>query len=144
MTRQDVFSWCRQQHGTEPDYPWKDWNDVLCHAGNDKWYGVIPHQADIIKVTNDILMDVRSELAEKATFNMPIAQLATLGAGVSSLIPALHTVTQTMTVNIQGLFRLANAGVGDALTELYDIFARKKLYDKDLVEQTYKYVEQYY
>ena len=138
MTRQDVFSWCRQQYGTEPDYPWKDWNDVLCHAGNDKWYGVIPHQADIIKVTNDILMDVRSELAEKATFNMPIAQLATLGAGVSSLIPALHTVTQTMTVNIQGLFRLANAGVGDALTELYDIFARKKLYDKDLVEQTYK------
>ena len=53
-------------------------------------------------------------------------------------------MTQTMTVNIQGLFRLANAGVGDALTELYDIFARKKLYDKDLVEQTYKYVEQYY
>ena len=100
MTRQDVFSWCRRQYGTEPDYPWKDWNDVLCHAGNDKWYGVIPHQADIIKVTNDILMDVRSELAEKATFNMPIAQLATLGAGVSSLIPALHTVTQTMTVNI--------------------------------------------
>lgn len=56
-------------------------------------HGVIPHQADIIKVTNDILMDVRSELAEKATFSMLIAQLATLGAGVSSLIPALHTVT---------------------------------------------------
>ena len=89
-------------------------------------------------------LDVRSELAEKATFNMPIAQLATLGAGVSSLIPALHTVTQTMPVNIQGLFRLANAGVEDAFMESYDIFARKKLYDKDLVEQTYKYVEQYY
>ena len=46
---------------------------------------------------------------------MPIAQLATLGAGVSSLIPALHTVTQTTTVNTQGLYYLANAGVGDAL-----------------------------
>lgn len=78
-------------------------------------HGVIPHRADIIKVTNDILMDTRSELAEKATFSMPIAQLATLGAGVSSLIPALHTVTQTTTVNTQGLFRLANAGVGDTL-----------------------------
>ena len=76
---------------------------------------VIPHQADIIEVTNGILMDVRSELPEKVSFSMPIAQLATLGAGVSSLIPALHTVTQTTTVNAQGLYRLANAGVGDAL-----------------------------
>lgn len=78
-------------------------------------HGVIPHQADVIEVTNDILMDARSELAEKVTFSMPIAQLATLGAGVSSLIPTLHTVTQTTTVNAQGLYRLANAGVGDAL-----------------------------
>ena len=28
--------------------------------------------------------------------------------------------------------------------ELYGIFARKKLFDKDLVEKAYKYVEQYY
>ena len=76
---------------------------------------VIPHQADIIEVTNGILMDVRSDLPEKVSFSMPIAQLATLGAGVSSLIPALHTVTQTTTVNAQGLYYLANAGVGDAL-----------------------------
>ncbi|MCI6401857.1 MAG: hypothetical protein MR815_08570 [Oscillospiraceae bacterium] len=76
---------------------------------------VIPHQADIIEVTNGILMDVRSDLPEKVSFSMPIAQLATLGAGVSSLIPALHTVTQTTTVNAQGLYRLANAGVGDTL-----------------------------
>lgn len=41
MTRQDVFSWCRQQYGTEPDYPWKDWNAVLRHNDNNKWYGVI-------------------------------------------------------------------------------------------------------
>ena len=64
---------------------------------------VIPHPADIIEVTNGILMDVRSDIPEKASFSMPIAQLATLGAGVSSLIPALHTVTQTTTVNAQGL-----------------------------------------
>lgn len=76
---------------------------------------VIPHQADIIEVTNGILMDVRSDLPEKVLFSMPIAQLATLGAGVSSLIPALHTVTQTTTVNAQGLYRLANTGVGHTL-----------------------------
>ena len=76
---------------------------------------VIQNQANIIEVTNGILMDARSELTEKASFSMPIAQLATLGAGVSSLIPALHTVTQTTTVNTQGLYYLANAGVGDSL-----------------------------
>ena len=46
---------------------------------------------------------------------MPIAQFATLGAGVAALLPAFRTVTQTTNVNISGLYRLANEGVGDAL-----------------------------
>ena len=25
----------------EPDYPWNDWNAVLRHTDNNKWYGVI-------------------------------------------------------------------------------------------------------
>lgn len=41
MTRQEIFHWCRQQYGTEPDYPWKDENAVLRHADNRKWYGVV-------------------------------------------------------------------------------------------------------
>ena len=41
MTRQEIFEWCRQQYGTEPDYPWNDWNAVLRHKKNNKWYGVI-------------------------------------------------------------------------------------------------------
>lgn len=41
MTRQEVFNWCRQQYGTEPEYPWDDWNVVLRHTGNQKWYGLI-------------------------------------------------------------------------------------------------------
>ena len=41
MTRQEIFYWCRQQYGTEPDYPWKDENAVLRHADNRKWYGVV-------------------------------------------------------------------------------------------------------
>ena len=70
---------------------------------------------ELIEVTNGILMEVRSDLLEKASFSIPIAQLATLGTGVSSLMPTLHTMTQTTTVNTQGLYRLANAGVGDTL-----------------------------
>lgn len=69
----------------------------------------------IIEFSNGILLDTRSNALEKTSFSVPITQLSALGAGVSSMIPALHTVTQTMTVDAQGLFRLANAEVGDTL-----------------------------
>lgn len=41
MTRKEIFEWCRQQYGTEPDYPWNDRNAALRHKENNKWYGVI-------------------------------------------------------------------------------------------------------
>lgn len=41
MNRQDILEWCRQQYGTEPDYPWYDENAVLRHADTGKWYGVV-------------------------------------------------------------------------------------------------------
>ena len=41
MERKDVFSWVKEVYGTEPDYPWNDWNAVLRHKGNKKWYGVV-------------------------------------------------------------------------------------------------------
>ena len=66
-------------------------------------------------VTETTLSDLHTELANKSVMSMPIAQLATLGAGVSSLLPALRTVAQTTTFNVDGLYKLANAGVGDAL-----------------------------
>lgn len=62
-----------------------------------------------------MLNDVRREISNTKTLSMPIAELALLGAGVSSLIPALRTVTQTTTFNTQGLYQLANAGVSDVL-----------------------------
>ena len=71
--------------------------------------------SDLAEVTEDMLVDVRREISSAKTLSMPIAELALLGAGVSSLIPALRTVTQTTTFNTQGLYQLANAGVGDVL-----------------------------
>lgn len=41
MTRQEIFTWCRQHYGTEPEYPWHDWHAVQRHTDNQKWYGVI-------------------------------------------------------------------------------------------------------
>ena len=66
-------------------------------------------------LTDSTLSDLHTELATKTVMSMPIAQLATLGAGVSSLIPALRTVTQTTTISADGLYKLANASVGDTL-----------------------------
>lgn len=74
-----------------------------------------PHNEELLEIADGILLDTRASLEKKSIVSMPIAQLATLGAGVSSLIPALRTVTQTTTISADGLYRLANVGVGDAL-----------------------------
>lgn len=69
-----------------------------------------------IMIANQLLEEIKKEeILERETVGMPIGQLATLGAGVSSLMPALQSVTQTTTINTQGLYRLANANVGDTL-----------------------------
>jgi len=70
---------------------------------------------DLIEITEGILQDARTDLSRKKTLSVPIAELATLGSGVSSLIPSINTVTQTTAVSTQGLYQLANAGVGDVL-----------------------------
>lgn len=41
MTREELFTWVQKQYGTEPEYPWHDWNAVLRHRDNRKWYGVV-------------------------------------------------------------------------------------------------------
>ncbi len=75
----------------------------------------VSDESRLIQLSEDMLMDARVTIENKNTLSVPIAQLATLGAGVSSLIPALRTVTQTTTINTSGLYQLANAAVGDAL-----------------------------
>lgn len=41
MERRELFTWVYQEYGTEPDYPWHDWNAVLRHKQNNKWYGLV-------------------------------------------------------------------------------------------------------
>lgn len=69
----------------------------------------------LMEIGEGLLFDARTNIAEQKSLSVPIAQLATLGAGVSSLLPALRTVTQTTTINTSGLYQLANAAVGDTL-----------------------------
>lgn len=73
-------------------------------------YGV-----NLAELSNEILLDTRDSIENKTAVTMPIAQLATLGAGAASLLPAFRTVTQTTTIGMNGLYKLANGAVGDEL-----------------------------
>lgn len=73
------------------------------------------NESALLEITNGLLFDAHAEIIEQKTLSVPIAQLATLGAGVSSLLPAIRTVTQTTAINTEGLYQLANAAVGDTL-----------------------------
>ena len=72
-------------------------------------------ESALVKLTEDLLLDARTNDVEKKSLSVPIAELATLGAGVSSLLPALRTVTQTMTINTSELYRVANKTAADTL-----------------------------
>lgn len=90
--------------------------DIIRFNTNDNQMAPMePQEAELVQIADGILMDTRSSMENKSVMTMPIAQLATLGAGVASLLPALRTVTQTTTIGVDGLYRLANAGVGDTL-----------------------------
>ena len=59
MTRKELFTWIRQQYGTEPEYPWHDRNAVLRHKDNNKWYGVVLEvSADKLGLPEAGIMDV--------------------------------------------------------------------------------------
>ncbi len=71
---------------------------------------------NVLELTGNLLADARAELSKVTTLSVPVAQLATLGTGVASLLPALNMVTQTISFNTSGgLYRIANQAEGDTL-----------------------------
>ena len=75
----------------------------------------INDENELIELTEGLLMDARASINSNKTLSVPIAELSALGAGISSLIPAFNTVTQTTSIATDGLFRVANAAAGDTL-----------------------------
>ena len=59
--------------------------------------------------------DSENGILNHTAFSIPVAELSTLGAGISSLVPAFHTVKQTVSIPIDGLYKIANAAPGDVL-----------------------------
>lgn len=82
----------------------------------------------LIEISEGLLMDLQTDITTKNTMSLPIAELSTLGSGVSSLLPSLNTITETTTfatefvteIPTEGLYKLANAGAGDVLKATKD------------------------
>lgn len=72
-------------------------------------------ERSITEMTEELLLDTRSSFDNKKTISVPLGELSFLGAGVSSLIPALHKVTTTITFSSDKLYRIANQATGDVL-----------------------------
>lgn len=89
--------------------------EVIRFQNENEGIDVASSDVELVEVTTGILADTRTDISTVSSLSMPITQLSTLGAGVASLLPALRTVTQTTTVNTQGLYRLANESVCDVL-----------------------------
>lgn len=78
-------------------------------------------ESDLSQSTWEILTDTQSDYTNtKKAITIPMAQLSTLGAGVSSVLPRFRTVTQTTTIDAHGLYRLANEDLGDVLKKAKD------------------------
>lgn len=75
---------------------------------------------DLVEISNGILRETKSDLNGKKVLNVPIGELSALGVGVSSLIPAFRTITQTLSFDTEGLYTLANAVTGDVLKATRD------------------------
>ena len=71
---------------------------------------------DSIKaLTEQMIEKIDTDPRQEDTITLPIAELGTLGGVAAALLPSFRTITQTTTFNTTGLFRLANASVGDTL-----------------------------
>ena len=59
MERKELFEWAKETYGTEPDYPWNDWNCVLRHRHNNKWYALIMEIEETkLGINSDKIVDV--------------------------------------------------------------------------------------
>ena len=59
MERKELFAWAKETFGTEPDYPWDDWNCVLRHKHNNKWYALVAEISERkLGISSDRIIDV--------------------------------------------------------------------------------------
>ncbi len=87
----------------------------ITNGNNTNELETVSGENGLVELTENLLMDARTSINSNKALSVPIAELSALGAGVSSLLPAFNTVTQTTSIATDGLFRVANAAAGDTL-----------------------------
>lgn len=61
---------------------------------------------DLIENSENILAEVNVDLTKADAVELPIAQLAALGGGIASLLPAFRKITSAVSLKDDGLYRL--------------------------------------
>lgn len=118
MTRQELFTWIRQRYGTEPEYPWHDWNAVLRHNDNNKWYGVVLEvSADKLGLREACIIDVLNVKSDPSL----IGSLCRQGG----LFPAYH-MNKEKWISIQLCKPELDNAIKDLLSLSHELTAPKK------------------
>ena len=77
---------------------------------------LVEQNSSVTEMTDSLLADVRNlAVPSEKLISVPLNQLSSLGAGVSTLIPALNTAKQSVPGNSKVLYELANVSKGDTL-----------------------------
>ena len=69
----------------------------------------------IVEVARGLLYDTAADISKMRIRSIPIAELASLGAGDSFLKPSLESITRIITASGNGLYKLADAELSDVL-----------------------------
>lgn len=85
MTRQELFTYCKEAYGTEADYPFEDDFEtaVLRHAGNRKWYGIV------MRVSRRKFGFDGDEVIEVLNVKQPVEMFGSFGPE-DGVFPAYH------------------------------------------------------
>lgn len=81
----------------------------------EKDSAIIVSKNNIETLAEQFIQEIDVVPRQADTITLPIEELGTLGSAAASLLPSFRTITQATDVDTTGLFRLANASVGDTL-----------------------------
>ncbi len=92
-------------------------DEITCKKDYDR---VDEFRNQLTEMTQDVLAEPLQIADRNQTIKLPFAELSTLGAAVSAIVPQLITFTQTYSFSTEGLYRVANQGIGEALKKAAD------------------------
>lgn len=83
----------------------------------------MPSKNEIVQTMMDVEITPsfpKQELAKKTSLGIPLAELAVGGAAFASLFDVFRTVTQTIDIPMDGLYKFTSRGYGGGPTPLHD------------------------